>query len=193
MGELIKSIYAGLMIGIGGTIYLSIENKILGAILFSFGLLTIIIQGFNLYTGRVGYDIKNPPLMFKILIGNTIGTFICALLVRLSKPEIINKANQIWLNKLNQTALSTLVLAVLCGVLMYLAVDNYKKNNNLLFIMLPVIIFILSGYEHSIANLFYMFLCNNIKVNQLWYIVICILGNSIGARLFHIFKSNKGE
>lgn len=193
MGELIKSIYAGFMIGIGGTIYLSIENKIVGAILFSFGLLTIITQGFNLYTSRVGYDIKNSPLMSKILIGNTIGTLICALLVRLSKPEIVDKASQIWINKLNQSALSTLVLAALCGVLMYLAVDNYIKNNKLIFIMLPVIIFILSGYEHSIANLFYLFLCNNISVDRLWHIIICILGNSVGARLFHILKTNRGE
>ena len=35
---LIKSILAGIMIGIGGTIYLSLDNKIVGSILFAIGL-----------------------------------------------------------------------------------------------------------------------------------------------------------
>ena len=46
---------AGIMIGFGGVIYLMCANKMVGALLFSFGLLTIVCQGFALYTGRVGY------------------------------------------------------------------------------------------------------------------------------------------
>ena len=40
---LIKSILAGIMIGIGGTIYLSLDNKIVGSILFAIGLFIIVV------------------------------------------------------------------------------------------------------------------------------------------------------
>ena len=136
MGDLIKSIYAGFMIGIGGTIYLSLDNKIIGSFLFSFGLLTIITQNFNLYTGKVGYENS-----FKEL-----------------------------------------------GIMMYLAVDNYKKNHHIIYIILPVVIFILSGYEHSIANLFYLFLYGEISKQMIVFMIICILGNAVGAKSFHIIK-----
>ena len=56
---LIKGIYAGILIGIGGTAYLAIENKIAGAFIFSLGLLTICIYSFNLYTGKIGYILVN--------------------------------------------------------------------------------------------------------------------------------------
>ena len=56
---LIKSILAGIMIGIGGTIYLSLDNKIVGSILFAIGLFIIVVYSFNLYTGKIGYLINN--------------------------------------------------------------------------------------------------------------------------------------
>ena len=56
---LIKSILAGIMIGIGGTIYLSLDNKIVGSILFAIGLFIIVVYSFNLYTGKMGYLINN--------------------------------------------------------------------------------------------------------------------------------------
>ena len=46
---LIKGIYAGVMIGIGGIAYLSITNKIIGAFIFSIGLISICIYNMNLY------------------------------------------------------------------------------------------------------------------------------------------------
>ena len=63
---LIKSILAGIMIGIGGTIYLSLDNKIVGSILFAIGLFIIVVYSFNLYTGKMGYLIN--IFFIKILI-----------------------------------------------------------------------------------------------------------------------------
>ena len=191
MGKLIKSIYAGVMIGFGGTVYLSMDNKIIGAILFSFGLLTIVSQHFNLYTGKVGYDNKILDLIIAIL-GNMIGTFLIAYMIRISKPDLVEMASNLWINKLNQTTIQTFILSILCGIMMYLAVDNFSKTNNHKLIMLPVIIFILCGFEHSIANMFYLFLSNDVGVKPIFFILICILGNGIGARCFHIIKK-KGE
>ena len=50
---LIKSILAGIMIGIGGTIYLSLDNKIVGSILFAIGLFTVSYTHLTLPTKRI--------------------------------------------------------------------------------------------------------------------------------------------
>ena len=75
----LKSILAGLMIAIGGTIFLSVQNKVVGASLFSIGLIGILVYNFNLYTGKIGYLITNFNLkyikeLFIILLGNFIGS-----------------------------------------------------------------------------------------------------------------------
>ena len=59
MLNFVKSLYSGLCIGLGGTAYLSCDNKILGAFLFGLGLFTILNFGFNLFTGKVGYFVNN--------------------------------------------------------------------------------------------------------------------------------------
>ena len=51
----IYAILAGLCIALGGTVYLTLENKIMGAFLFTLGLFTICTFGFNLFTGKVCY------------------------------------------------------------------------------------------------------------------------------------------
>ena len=52
------------MIAIGGTVFLSIENKVIGASLFSIGLFGVLIYNLNLYTGKIGYLITNFNLIF---------------------------------------------------------------------------------------------------------------------------------
>jgi nitrite transporter NirC len=53
----IKALLAGVMIAFCGYGCLSIENKYISAFLFSFGLLTIISKGYELFTGKV-YSLK---------------------------------------------------------------------------------------------------------------------------------------
>ena len=81
MTTFIKSVYAGFMIGVGGCVYLSVDNKIVGSLLFSFGLLTIVVQGFSLYTGKIGFvsNVKELMTMPIIILGNFTGTFLMAM------------------------------------------------------------------------------------------------------------------
>ena len=46
---------AGLCIALGGTVFLSSDSKILGAVLFTVGLFTICTFEFSLFTGKVCY------------------------------------------------------------------------------------------------------------------------------------------
>ena len=181
---LIKAIYAGFMIGIGGIVYLSVENRMVGSFLFSFGLLTIVTQGFFLYTGKIGFVKRWSELlnMAVIVAGNYIGTLLAALIARwselsVSSLELVNK-------KLDNNLWNVFLLSVFCGVMMYLAIDNYNKSKHLLFIIAPVMIFILSGFEHSVANMFYFHLAGEYSFRSFVYLLVIVAGNRIGARFF---------
>ena len=46
---------AGIMISIGGSVFLACDNKYVGAVLFSVALLCICNLGYYLYTGKIAY------------------------------------------------------------------------------------------------------------------------------------------
>lgn len=189
---LIKSIFAGIMIGIAGTVYLRVDNNLFGAFLFSIGLLVICMYGMNLFTGKIGYILINKfNYIYELLItivGNFIGTFLVARLVLLTRfKSISDKAIDLVNLKLNDNLLSIFILSMLCGILMYIAVNNYKKINNEIgkysCIFMCVMVFILSGFEHSIANMYYISVANLLSLKSLLYILIMLLGNSVGSIL----------
>lgn len=182
----VKSIYAGFMIGIGGIVNLSSENKVIGSLLFSFGLLTIVVQGFYLYTGKVGFVKSRKELctMPLIIFGNYIGTFLAALAANAAGLSI--SASRLAAAKLEKGIGSIFLLSVLCGVMMYLAIDNYQKTKNIVFIIAPVMIFILSGFEHSVANMFYFHLAGVYSIKSFGYLLVMAVGNGIGAKIFDL-------
>lgn len=193
MKDFIKSVLAGIMIGIGGTIYLSLDNKVVGASLFGIGLFTIVVYGFNLYTGKIGYLVDNfnfkyIKMLVITLIGNFIGTFLVGYILKFTRiySLIHDKAKLLVNVKLDDSLISILILAFFCGILMYLAVNTYKENKDIskyLGVFLGVIVFILCGFEHCIANMYYFSVANAWNVNALLYLLIMILGNSLGGML----------
>ena len=190
---LIKSILAGIMIGIGGTIYLSLDNKIVGSILFAIGLFIIVVYSFNLYTGKIGYLINNfykkyIRELIITLIGNFIGTFFVGFILKYTRiyTMISEKAKTLADIKLNDTLISVLILSFFCGILMYLAVNTYKEVKDIgkyLAVFLGVIVFILCGFEHCIANMYYFSVSSTWSLNTLLYLLVMILGNSLGGIL----------
>ena len=199
---LIKGIYAGIVIGIGGIAYLAIENKIAGSFIFSFGLLTVCMYSFNLYTGKVGYILEN-KISYVIellisLIGNFLGTFLVGNLMRLTRFEnYIETAKNIVNVKLNDNLLSIFILAIFCGMIMYIAVNNYKKEKNVIgkymTIFMGVMAFILCGFEHCVANMFYFSIAGVFSFKVFYYLLVMILGNSLGSIIiaFYYNRYNK--
>lgn len=203
LNYLIKGFYAGFMIAIGAIVYLSVENKVAGTFLFSFGLLTVCMYGMNLYTGKIGYVLINKKNYLKEvfvgLLGNIIGAFTCGELMILTRYDgVINAAKKISNVKLNDNLLSIFILSFFCGILIYLAVNNYKKANNeigkYIGIFMAVMIFILCGFEHCVANVAYFTLGNAWSFKTLLYFLIMVLGNSIGsifiAYFYNLFYKN---
>ena len=156
-----KALAAGLMIGIGVAVYLSCSNKIVGAFLFSIALFAICSFGMNLYTGKIGYAVqnRNNPNCLIIWLGNLVGCAASAALVRIAKPQLADVAKELMANKLNQSWLSIIILSFFCGILMYVAVENYAANpsgtGKIVGIFLCIPTFILCGFEHSIADIGY--------------------------------------
>lgn len=186
----INAILAGLCIGLGGTVCLSVENSILGAFLFSIGLLSILAFGFNLFTGKVGYALENKPSYLGTLaiiwLGNLAGTGLMALLLRFTRvyDTLYAKVSAMADTKLADTPVSILLLAVGCGLCMYIAVDSFKTQTDILrciLVVLPVMVFILCKFEHCIANMFYFWLAGSFTLKTLAYVIVMSLGNSIGA------------
>lgn len=190
---LVKSIIAGVMIGIGGTVYLSVENKVVGSVLFAIGLFAIVVYGFNLYTGKIGYLVTN--FNFKYikelvitLMGNFIGTFFVGFILRYTRiySLISEKAKTLVDIKLDDTIISILILSFFCGILMYFAVNSYKELKDVgryIAVFLGVIVFILCGFEHCIANMYYFSVSSSWCLNGFLYLLVMILGNSLGGML----------
>ena len=190
---LIRAILAGVMISIGGTIFLTCESKLLGAFLFSIGLYAICAFGLNLYTGKIGYVIDNKPkYLIELgitLLGNLIGTIGCGYLLFLTRQgdKLRKVASSICETKLNDNLLSIFILAIFCGIIMYLAVDLFKRLNDFgkyMGIFMGITVFILAGFEHCVANMYYFSAANMWKT--ILYVLVMILGNSVGSILLSL-------
>lgn len=195
-----KACLAGLFIGIAGLIYLSVENKVIGAILFSFGLLMVVTKGYYLYTGKVGYLLPYTKgyliVLLKTLLGNIVGIGFVGLLFRFAGIQsVIDAAETLSLAKLDHLWYETLILAVFCGMMMYVGVQGYKAMKldimKVLIVILVVTIFILSKFEHSIANMLYFFLGNTWSLQAILFTGLWIVGNGIGAVILNLLESHE--
>ena len=187
---------AGIAISIGGTIFLSVDNKIIGALLFTVGLYAIVLNGLYLYTGKIGYLVGQEDkkeygiLLLLTWLGNLAGTSVGAFVILCSRiNDIRQKAYDICQIKLYDTPVSIFLLAVFCGLLMYIAVDGFREKGNPIILFLCVSVFILCGFEHCIANMFYFSLAGLWSIKTVIYLLIMTIGNSIGGMIIPFIKS----
>lgn len=185
-----KAILAGVFINIAATIYLSIPNKIIGSLMFAFGLFAVLVTQSNLYTGMAGYynyPFKPASHLIVALFGNAIGCFAYSLCYSLtaSSTNIQPLAYALCENKFGNTLISIFISSIYCGTLMFLAVDTFKKNKDIIGIMVVILCvsgFIITGFEHSIANISYIALAQYpITVDVIFKVILMAFGNFIGA------------
>ncbi len=188
-----ESLCAGILITIGGTVFLSCENKTVGAVLFSVALLCICYKSYYLFTGKIGYIVekhtKQDFLNLDIgLFGNLAATFFLGMLLRTVLPNIGEKAAEMCSAKLAQFPLYTFIRGFFCGILMYLAVSIYKEKNSVLGILFCVPVFILCGFEHSIADMFYLGASGIFSVKIILFTALVVAGNTFGAIVLPLLK-----
>ena len=182
----IRSIMAGICIGLGGAIFLKIGG-IVGAVMFAFGLLSVVHFKLPLYTGTAGFIkvniLSEYTNMMVILVGNILGCFLLSLL----NIKGID-GNEVIQGRIDAGFLQCLLNAIGCGLIMTLIVQG-GRDKNLLLIIYGIPIFILLGFYHSIADAFYMFEVPSslLKDYLLSYLVI-VLGNFIGSNIPRLLK-----
>ncbi len=188
-GRIIEGIAAGVLIAIGGCVFLACDVKYIGAVLFAVALLSICYKGYALFTGKVGFlaldhSKNNWEVVLTALLGNAIATCGIGVLIRYAMPHLGQVAYTICSAKLEQALLSTVVRSILCGTLMYMAVWIYKDKQSIAGIFFCVPVFILAGFEHSIANMFYFGASGIVSAKAFVYILVVIVGNALGGVLF---------
>ena len=171
---LLSGIVAGAFIGFGGFLnVMSISllggvGKVIGALVFSVGLILVCFTGVKLYTGRIGYviDKSESKLSVRILdlvimfIGNIIGAAVIGIFAALiAKDTISTTILNIMSTKSGFQTHDVIIRSFLCGVMVFLSVALFKKFTNevakLILVAIPVFVFVLLGFEHCVANGFY--------------------------------------
>lgn len=192
-----SSIFAGIAIGTAGFGFLAsgvqsdTYGSLAGAVLFSFGLLTVVGYKLKLYTGTAGFIMKNEiGNLFLILLGNIAGCLLMALLSRVSPMDIQAAAQNILEARLRTGALRCGLLGVGCGFIMTTAVQ-FARQKQYLPLLFGVPLFIMCGFTHCVADAFY-YLCVPLafwKAHALQILAVygCIVvGNLIGCNLYRI-------
>lgn len=200
---LFLGVLAGFAIGLGSFAFVMTKaagSHVMGSFAFSIGLLLVCFLSFNLYTGKVGFAIDGPKEnvinLIPIYIGNIVGAVASGFLFYLATKNYVNVMDTI---KAVVAAREIgdadpwyrcLIMSTLCGVFVFLAVYGYKKFQNpgmkAAAIIVCVFIFVVTGMEHTIANMVYFSFGNAWSWNAVLNILITTIGNSLGAILMYL-------
>lgn len=212
---LLYSILGGFCIGLGGTVFLRIKDSftgglVVGAIFFAIGLFTICTRGYNLFTGKACYLFDNPLPEYLldlviIWVGNFLGCMFIASLegftsITGTENGVDAAARVLVEGKMGSSLLSLFVLAILCNICIFIAVNGFAKNphevGKYLALFLGVLVFILSGTEHSIADMYY-WCVSGVLFEQpgesLLRIVVVTLGNVVGGLFLPLVEKWKAR
>ena len=185
----LSAILAGMSISFGGVVFLSLESKLAGALFFTVGLFMVCTFGFHLYTGKVCYvfdqDRQYLYSLPVIWIGNLTGTLLVGSMVRLTRiSTIAEKAAAMCSVKTADSLLSLFILGFLCDIFIYLAVEGHKNISNspgrYLALFFGVMVFILCGYEHCVADMFYYTVAGAWSGKAVLAVLVITAGNSAG-------------
>lgn len=187
--QLANAVLAGICIGIGGFINLKFGG-LAGAIFFAFGLLIVVCEKYNLFTGIAG-STSDIRILLTSLFGNIIGCFAIAKLAMCSSPTMTTSAITLLSNRISAGPVMCFFLSIPCGFIVTAVVKQAKQNNLYYPLFLGVPIFIICGFPHCIADAFnylvcpWSFIAGKYASILLVYLSI-VLGNYVGCNLYRI-------
>jgi formate/nitrite transporter FocA (FNT family) len=181
------AILAGICISIGCVVNLRVGG-VAGAVLFAFGLTTVVYYGMKLYTGTAGFIRSKGDwsMLALVLIGNIIGCLLSAWLIGYAQPDCIEPASSILAGRLAKGPWACFLLAIGCGFIMTTAVE-FARKGKMLPLVFGVPVFILCGFAHSIADAFYFLVSPTDQLLQTEVLVVYlseVLGNFVGCNLY---------
>ena len=191
--SILRGYLAGICISFGGTVYTLSSNKIIGSVFFCVALLTICYMQLSLYTGKIGFLVENHSKndiveILCCLLGNIAGVVSIGSLWPFD-TQLVLTCQEMVTGKLSTSLYITFINAVMCGILMYIAVWIYKYKHNIVGILFCVPTFILSGFEHSIADIFYIAAAKEYTLTSIIFVLLVLLGNTVGSMLFSFIYS----
>ncbi|MGW8318569.1 MAG: formate transporter FocA [Candidatus Promineifilaceae bacterium] len=151
-------------------------SKLLGGLVFCLGLILVIGAGAELFTGNAlivmawahrrvttGNLLRNWVIVY---IGNFVGAVLTALMLFMSRQYTFGNS-AIGLNALNIANhkvgldfVQALLLGVFCNALVCLAVwlciGARSATDKILAIIFPITAFVAAGFEHSVANMYFI-------------------------------------
>lgn len=181
------AVLAGICISIGCVVNLRVGG-VAGAVLFAFGLTTVVYYGLKLYTGTAGFIRRKGDwtMLTVVLLGNIIGCLLMAWLISYAQPDCVEPAAKILAGRLAKGPLACFLLAIGCGFIMTTAVE-FARKGKMLPLLLGVPVFILCGFAHSIADAFYFLVspAEMLMSTEVLIIYLCeVLGNFVGCNLY---------
>lgn len=145
------------------------------------------------------YCLANKPayLLFVagVWLGNLVGAVSVGLLVRLTRlfSIIQPRATALCQTKLEDGLLSIFILAVLCNIMIYIAAESYANNphtlGKYLGMVFGVMVFILAGFEHCVANMFYFTVAGVWSLRTAGMLLVMTLDNAAGDMLLPAVKA----
>lgn len=195
MRYFLRSLAAGFAIGLGSYAYIATHDRYLGGFLFSFGMFAVCAFALPLYTGQVSYlgrgDVK-PHRFLSMLPANILGAMLVGLLSSPVKGG--SDVRAIVLDKLAQPLLQSLFSAMLCGAVIFLIVDSFRRGSDplgrWLGVLLGVPVFVISRLENSIPNIFYLAAAFRqyglLDGRSPLFMLLVLLGNGAGALFLHM-------
>ena len=180
------AIAAGAFIAFGAQVSLTVMTgdsnmgwgftKLIGAMTFATGLMLVTLTGAELFTGNVMMTfavLEKKISLMKLLrswtvvyIANFVGSILVAALVYFAGmghnggDTVGVTAMQTALGKLNLSFVEAFCRGILCNWLVCLAIfmasTSKRVIGKIFAIFFPIMTFVASGYEHSIANMFFI-------------------------------------
>lgn len=180
-----RSVAAGFLIGIGGAANATVGG-IVGATLFSTALVLIAITNLPLFTGRVGFiDSKESLTETGLALGgNLVGAGLAATLFVASQEvgSFALVAEQASGEAKCATPFGAFFAqAVLCGVLVHMAIKSYRAKQSVAPIVMCVVAFVLCGFEHCVADAFTFSAAKVDALSAASRIAAAVAGNALGA------------
>ena len=167
---LVLGVLAGFLIGMGAAVTNTAGHaltnpsvaKIVSGLLFPFGLIMVILTGAEKKVDLKGM-LRN---WFYVYLGNFIGSLLLAMACAYSGPMNLNNNGvavytmKVAAGKCALTFGNAVVLGILCNVLVCIAVAMSLMSKNTIGraigAYLPIAFFVIAGFEHSVANMYYI-------------------------------------
>ncbi len=188
MKTFLRAIPAGVFVSIAATIYLSVENSVVGALLFTIGLFTVSITGSTLFTGIAGYFPERKWWELVIAFaGNFTGCMLYSLGYSRSIPHgnLYDRVYQLCDVKFGAGPITIFFLSIFCGMLMFIGVDTFKKHRDAVGVAVGFLCisgFIIAGFENSMANMAYLALAHYpLTIEVILKLLLMGFGNFVGA------------